>query len=863
MSEDQKETPASVGAEEGAGHKSTTMQNLHNAKTDSGQEKNASPSAIVLPFPKIDTHPALAFLGAFHGDGKWNLVAIKPGDIRGTSFSAAPKRDSAALAWIERWNKAGYAIYFNPNPLKHDICSKAPKSEVATAEWLWVDLDPPKGITPEQLEAWRVERLQELNEGKPEGLPPPTWFIDSGRGFWRYWKLKEPAEVDGFGPATQLVESYGKGIELAFGPGADNCRNIDRIARLPGTINHKTGEQAEVIGHWPERQYALEDFPRVEVDEPQEPAQEPVGGAPASKSPASKSPASKSPASKSPASKSPASNEPKFEYDPKFAVEDLPADLRALVKTGCYSDYGNDRSKAVFACAVKLILHGTKLGNITSALLNPEYKISEHVLDQPRRAKQYAVKQVEKAWKWIENDKKHSAGERIGKSAIGMDDFYAIMKTHGYMFLPAMDYWPAASVNSQVPAVAIMVDGRPVTIPATAWLDRHRHAEQTTWFPGEPLIIKNRLIVEGGIIEQEGVSVLNLYIPPRIKLGDATKAGPWIAHLERIYPNDAEHITKWFAHRRQRPGEKINHALVLGGPPGIGKDAITAALRQAVGPYNFQEVSPKQIVERFNKFLKGTVLRVSEMRDQGEVDLFALYEAMKTMLATPPETVRIDEKGLGEYYIPNCVGVIITTNHRANGLYLPEDDRRHYVTWSDCKAGDFTKGYWEEFWAWYEREGYAHVAAYLDSFDLTGFNPKAPPLKTEAFWAIVHANTQSENAPLLDVVERLGSPNALTLKQLITEAKNVVADGGSPVLFDLLSDRKCRRQIPHLLEEVGYVPVRNPYSKEGLWSCSYINPHTRKQVQERVVVYARKTFSLQERIQAARVLVGEKAPEEA
>ena len=38
-------------------------------------------------------------------------------------------------------------------------------------------------------------------------------------------------------------------------------------------------------------------------------------------------------------------------------------------------------------------------------------------------------------------------------------------------------------------------------------------------------------------------------------------------------------MQQWFAHRVQRPGEKINHALVLGGDQGIGKDAIDRALK--------------------------------------------------------------------------------------------------------------------------------------------------------------------------------------------------------------------------------------------------------------------------------------------
>ena len=45
---------------------------------------------------------------------------------------------------------------------------------------------------------------------------------------------------------TTAVEAYGRGLEIAFGTQwADDCRNVDRIGRLPGTINVKTGKLAE------------------------------------------------------------------------------------------------------------------------------------------------------------------------------------------------------------------------------------------------------------------------------------------------------------------------------------------------------------------------------------------------------------------------------------------------------------------------------------------------------------------------------------------------------------------------------------------------------------------------------------------
>jgi hypothetical protein len=153
------------------------------------------------------------------------------------------------------------------------------------------------------------------------------------------------------------------------------------------------------------------------------------------------------------------------------------------------------------------------------------------------------------------------------------------------------------------------------------------------------------------------------------------------------------------------------------------------------------------MIGRFNGFLKSVILRVSEARDLGEVNRFQFYDHMKAYTASPPDVLRVDEKNLREHSIPNCTGVIITTNHKADGIYLPADDRRHFVAWSDCAKEDFPDSYWKDLWDWYEAEGFRNVAAYLAMLNLNiaDFDPKAPPPKTPAFWQIVDASRAPED----------------------------------------------------------------------------------------------------------------------
>ena len=101
-------------------------------------------------------------------------------------------------------------------------------------------------------------------------------------------------------------------------------------------------------------------------------------------------------------------------------------------------------------------------------------------------------------------------------------------------------------------------------------------------------------------MHRNGITTFNLYLPPTIELGDPNAAEPWLEHVYRVYPDDAEHIIQWLAHRVQFPWEKINHALLLGGNQGIGKDTLLEPVKYAVGAANFAEVSPRQAMGRFN-----------------------------------------------------------------------------------------------------------------------------------------------------------------------------------------------------------------------------------------------------------------------
>jgi hypothetical protein len=453
----------------------------------------------------------------------------------------------------------------------------------------------------------------------------------------------------------------------------------------------------------------------------------------------------------------------------------------------------------------------------------------------------------------IEEDQRHEGNGHdecaVLPEGVRLEDFHAYMPSHSYIFVPSRELWPASSINARVPPVPLldangkpMLDakGKPKLIAASVWLDQNKSVEQMTWVPGKPTIIGDRLVAEGGWIERPGCRVFNLYRPPTLVPGDAAAAGPWLDHCRRVIVDDAEcdHTIKWLAHRVQLPHEKINHALALLGPPGIGKDTMLEPVKHAVGPWNFIEVSPKQVLGRFNGFTKSVIMRVSEARDLGDADRYSFYDHMKAYTAAPPDVIRVDEKNLREHSVFNVTGAIITSNYKTNGIFLPADDRRHFVVWSGLTKDDFAKDYWPKLWSWYADGGIGHVAAYLRKLDLSSFDPKAPPPKTQAFWEIVDSSRAPEDAELADVLDLFGNPNIVTVDKVAAHAE--------PGFNEWLRDRKNARRIPHRFEQCGYVVVRNPDSIDGRWKISG----------KRHTIYAKAGLSERDRIAAAYEFTG-------
>ena len=81
--------------------------------------------------------------------------------------------------------------------------------------------------------------------------------------------------------------------------------------------------------------------------------------------------------------------------------------------------------------------------------------------------------------------------EATSDSGVSIDDFYAYMPMHCYVYAPSREMWPASSVNARI---APIPGPNNKSMPASTWLDQHKPVEQMSWCPGLPMLVRDRLI---------------------------------------------------------------------------------------------------------------------------------------------------------------------------------------------------------------------------------------------------------------------------------------------------------------------------------------------------------------------------------
>lgn len=160
------------------------------------------------------------------------LTAIDPNTKHAQTTTYQADQQKAVLALL-RWFMGKRNLYFLPN--RSDVLDKkATKQDIKQAVCFHVDVDPTENQPLEAEQKQILFRLQSYHI-------KPSVIIFSGNGYQAFWRLEAPFLITS-PKDIEAVESRNR--KLAFDLGGDKCHNIDRIMRIPGTLNIPTPQKA-------------------------------------------------------------------------------------------------------------------------------------------------------------------------------------------------------------------------------------------------------------------------------------------------------------------------------------------------------------------------------------------------------------------------------------------------------------------------------------------------------------------------------------------------------------------------------------------------------------------------------------------
>jgi hypothetical protein len=275
--------------------------------------------------------------------------------------------------WLENAHANALNVYYTANQLAGKHSKKPNKTDFKAALRFHCDCDPRAG---ENLEAEQQRILEDIRKHPI----PPTAVVFSGGGYQCLWELVEPFALTS--PADILAaENRNRWLGQQF-LSADNTQNIDRILRLPGSVNHpdakklKKGRVAalayvvEELTDW-NRRYRLEDIP-------ESPPPTATGMLPDAKT--------RNLEALAPKAISEVQELDTWNVAPK---------LREWIVSG-QATHHPSRSETVFAVVCGLLHHGVPDDVVLGIILDKRYRISESVLEKPHPLK-YALRQLHRA----------------------------------------------------------------------------------------------------------------------------------------------------------------------------------------------------------------------------------------------------------------------------------------------------------------------------------------------------------------------------------------------------------------------------------------------------------------------------------
>ena len=259
------------------------------------------------------------------------------------------------------------------------------------------------------------------------------------------------------------------------------------------------------------------------------------------------------------------------------------------------------------------------------------------------------------------------------------------------------------------------------------------------------------------IFSENGAVYANTWTDTNQSQGIKGDISRWYEHFDALgWQEHRDHIIQWLAFTLQHPDKKINHMLILGSGEGCGKDFLLYPLLKSMGD-NATVIAGEELLSGFNDYLlskKYVHVNEAELGDRREA--LTVSNKLKPLAAAPPDTLRVNPKGIKPIDIRNIVNATMTTNSimpiRLNGA-----SRRFFAIWSDLNPRDELGNmkrewltYWEDRWNWMKSGGWKHVTYHLlNEVDTSNFNPGEAPPMTDFLREI----EELSKSPMLQTIE--------------------------------------------------------------------------------------------------------------
>jgi hypothetical protein len=317
--------------------------------------------------------------------------------------------------------------------------------------------------------------------------------------------------------------------------------------------------------------------------------------------------------------------------------------------------------------------------------------------------------------------------------------------------------------------------------------------------------------------ERNGFQALNTYrrggVTPCETLDEDGQAvvNLFLRHIAWTFPDKAEQVLvlDWMAHVYQRPGQRVNWALLIWGVQGSGKTLLFNILQRIIGSENTKDVSPSSLKTDYNDWAVGGIVGcVEEIRVSGH-NKWAVMDIMKPAITN--DFLAINPKGKTSYSgAPNFCSYMMLTNHQ-DAIPVNDADRRFCVLFSahnDTQAMEVdhggAKGLAEYFRTLFDGCVYRRpdaMARFLSHYAISpSFDHKGRAPRTKAFSRMVEANVSDDQALIRDIIEDHGSDILSDQIICVTELKAqamLKSDGELPT----------GRALGQILREIGYQPT--------------------------------------------------------